>query len=332
MVTSVEKGNTSTGSETVSDLLDLWLDHCDSLGRSATTMREYRRITERTVRPKLGSKKLNALTAQDLDKLYRELTAKGNKPATVRRVHALIGAALKQAEKWGLVDRNVARLASPPPARTVQVTAPTAGEVQLIIRAAEQVEPTMAAMLIIAALTGARRGELCALRWTDLDLAAGTLTIARSVYETAGGGWNEKGTKTHQGRRISLDPVVIETLRRHRESVDRLAAQLDVTVREDAFMFSRSPAGAEPMRPDHVTKFMSRVAASVGVNTHLHALRHFAATEAIAAGFDPVTVGGRLGHADPSITLRTYSHVLEQRDRELAASLGRTLALPSAEA
>jgi integrase len=87
--------------------------------------------------------------------------------------------------------------------------------------------------------------------------------------------------------------------------------------------------GAEPIRPDVVTKFTLRVAKAAGVATHLHALRHFSATQGIAAGFDAVTVGGRLGHADSSITLRVYSHVLEQRDRELAASLGRTLALPA---
>jgi integrase len=65
------------------------------------------------------------------------------------------------------------------------------------------------------------------------------------------------------------------------------------------------------------------------VNTHLHALRHFSATQGIAAGYDPVTVSSRLGHADPSITLRVYSHVLQKRDKELAAAVGRTLALPS---
>ena len=78
-----------------------------------------------------------------------------------------------------------------------------------------------------------------------------------------------------------------------------------------------------------LSKFTRRVADKAAVDTHLHALRHFSATQAIAAGFDAVTVGARLGHADPSITLRVYSHAVEQRDRELAASLGRTLALPA---
>jgi integrase len=149
------------------------------------------------------------------------------------------------------------------------------------------------------------------------------------VYDVAGGGWAEKPTKTHSKRTIGLDDLGIEALRRHRGQVDELADGLELVVPPDGFMFSRSPQGTEPIRPDVLTKFTTRIAKLAGVDTHLHALRHFAATQAIAAGFDPVTVGGRLGHADPSITLRVYSHVLEQRDRDLAASLGRTLALPS---
>jgi integrase len=294
-------------------------------------MRKYRDIADRVVVPELGKVKLRALTSRQLDALYAKLTAKGNKATTVRRVHALIGASLHQAEKWDLVDRNVSKRATPPVVHPAQVEAPSPKEVQAILSAAEKVEPTLATMLLMAALTGARRGELCALRWSDLNVSAGTLTIARSVYESAGGGWNEKGTKTHAVRTIGLDDLSLEALRRHRESVDVLARQLSLDVAPGAFMFSRSPVGLEPIRPDVLTKFTIRMARAAKVDTHLHALRHFSATEAIAAGFDPVTVGGRLGHADPSITLRVYSHVLEQRDRELAAALGKTLALPQAD-
>ncbi len=327
MVAALDTGS-ATGSETVGALMARWLDHCDSIGRSPTTMRANRSISANVVVPELGRYKLRALTAGHLDAVYAKMTAKGSSAGTVRRVHAVIGAALHQGEKWDLVDRNVARRASPPPVHAAVVEAPSPEQVQAILVAAEKVEPTLAAMLLLAALTGARRGEMCALRWTDLDADAGTLTIARSVYEPEGGGWAEKGTKTHQSRTIGLDDLGIEALRRHRASVDALAAQLGLDVLADAFMFSRSPVGAEPIRPDWLTKFTIRMAAKAKVKTHLHALRHFSATQAIAAGFDPVTVGGRLGHADPSITLRVYSHVLEQRDRDLATSLGRTLALP----
>jgi integrase len=324
MVAKVSKGNTVSGTETVGELISSWLDHIEA-DRSPTTMHKYRDIAARVVEPELGRIKLRALTARHLDTLYAKLTSKGNAATTVRQVHALIGAALHQAEKWDLVDRNVARRASPPAVHAAEIEAPSPEQVQAILVAAEAVEPVLAVLLLIAALTGARRGELCALRWTDLNWGNRTLTIARSVYETAGGGWAEKGTKTHQARTIGLDDLGIEALRRHRASVDHLAGQLGLDVPPDGFMFSRSPTGSEPIRPDVATKFVTRVASSVGVRTHLHALRHFSASQAIAAGFDPVTVGGRLGHSDPSITLRVYSHVLEQRDRDLAASLGKAL-------
>jgi integrase len=329
MKTDVARGNSTNGSETFGELVGLWLDQGE--GRlSPTTMREYRRIADKVVVPELGKIKLSKLSAKDLDRLYRKLEARDNEATTVRRVHALIGAALHQGEKWDLVDRNVARRASPPEIKQAQVKAPSAPEVQRILVAAEKTEPALAVLLLLAALTGARRGELCALRWTDVDLKAGTLTIARSVYETAGGGWDEKGTKSHQVRKIGLDALAVEALRRHRDATKALARELHLKIPHDAFLFSRSPVGSEPIRPDWLTKFTLRMAAQAKVDTHLHALRHFSATQAIAAGFDPVTVGGRLGHADPSITLRVYSHALEQRDRELATALGGMLSLPEA--
>jgi len=329
MAAAANRGS-ATDAGTVGELLDRFLDQAASLGRSPTTLREYRRIANKVLRPELGALKLSKLSARDLDALYGRLTAKGNKPTTVRRVHALIAAALHQAVKWGDVDSNIASRATPPPVQAPDIEAPDPAEVQRILNAADATEPTLAAMLAIAAVTGARRGELCALRWSDVDWTGHTLSIARSVYETAGGGWAEKGTKTHQGRRVGLDGFGLVVLQRHRDQVEALAAELGVTVAPDAFIFSRSPSGLEPIRPDLLTKFAIRVAKSAGVETHLHALRHFSATQAIGAGFDPRTVAGRLGHRDPSVTLKVYSHALAQRDQDVAVSIGGTLALPSA--
>ena len=310
---------------TVEELLERWLEHCAAIGRAPTTLREYRRIVDKVLKPEFGSIKLAELSAQDLDRLYAKLTKKGNKANTVRRVHALIGAALHQAEKWDLVERNVARRATPPPVHASQVTAPTPVEVRKLITAAEAIEPMMASLILMAALTGARRGELCGLRWSDFS--GKTLAIERSVYETAGGGYDIKSTKTHQARRIGLDALGIATLERLHSDVKAQAKELGLKVARDAFMFSRSPQGLEPIRPDVLTKFVIRMAETAKVDTHLHALRHFSATQAIAAGFDPVTVGSRLGHADPSVTLRVYSHVLEGRDHDAAAAIGASLAV-----
>ena len=132
-------------------------------------MRKYRRIADRVVIPELGEIKLSKLSAKHLDRLYAKLEAKDNAATTIRRVHALIGAALHQGEKWDLVDRNVAKRATPPEIRAAQVEAPSPEEVQRLLVAAEKIDPTVATMLLMAALTGGRRGELCALRWSDLD-------------------------------------------------------------------------------------------------------------------------------------------------------------------
>lgn len=144
-----------------------------------------------------------------------------------------------------------------------------------------------------------------------------------------GGGWAEKATKTHQERRIGLDDFALTLLDRHRAAVDALATDLALVVRPDGFVFSRSPVGAEPYLPALVTKFTARMAQAVGVDTHLHAMRHFSATEAIGEGADVVTVAHRLGHRDATTTLRIYAGALERRDREVAMALGRVLAAAS---
>jgi integrase len=331
LVADVDRGDVIEGSETVSTLLDLWLDHCELQGRSPTTLREYRRLARVEINPSFGSVRLSKLSESHLDRLYASLAQRGLKPASIRRVHALLGASLRYAERKKLVSRNVARNADPPPVRAAPVKAPSPAEVQAIVEAAEDLDPMLAPFLLLAALTGARRGELCGLRWSDVDWTGGTLAVERSVYEVPGGGFGVKATKTHQGRRIGLDDLAVEVLRRHHAAIRDRARSLELQVPDDAYMFSISPQGTEPIRPDALTRFAGRAAKAAGVDTHLHALRHFSATQGIAAGFDPVTVAGRLGHADPSITLRIYAHALEQRDRDLAAALGRTLSLPSSD-
>lgn len=328
LVHEVEQGNAHVGAETVSNLLDLWLAHVEAVGLSPTTLRKYHQIADAVVRPELGRVRLSKLTARHLDTLYAKLTAKGNKPTTVRRVHALISSALSQAERWDMVDRNVARRARPPEVHAEPVEVPDPEAVRAIIAEAEKVEPALAVVLYLAAATGARRGELCALRWSDVDWDAATLTIARSVYETAGGGWAEKDTKAHQGRRVALDDFTMTVLHRYRADVEALAANLGLMLPHDAFLFSRSPQGIEPIRPDVVSKATVRFAKAAGVNMHMHQLRHFSATQLIAGGHDVRTVAGRLGHSDASVTLRVYSHVLPEKDREAAEALGRILGPP----
>lgn len=121
--------------------------------------------------------------------------------------------------RWGAPRGN--RQASPPPMRSQEPDTPQADEVLKIVAEADKSDPVMAALLAIGALAGARRGELCALRWSDLDRKAAVLTIGRSIFDVPGGGWNEKDTKTHQVRRVGLDEVALHVLEVHRDAEDR---------------------------------------------------------------------------------------------------------------
>jgi hypothetical protein len=107
-------------------LLDRWLEHSDQVGRALATVHENRRIVDKIIRPVLGSIEIRQLGAEDLDRLYGQLTKTGNRPSSVRRVHAVIRAALSQAVKWRLVPYNVNLDATPPKLRQTEIESPLA--------------------------------------------------------------------------------------------------------------------------------------------------------------------------------------------------------------
>ncbi|PZR77937.1 MAG: hypothetical protein DLM65_14435 [Candidatus Aeolococcus gillhamiae] len=309
----------------LSQLLDRWLVECERLDLSPTTMRTYRSQIQSTIRPALGKVPLARLSAKHLDDLYGTMKNAGKVPKTIRNHHAIISAALHQAVRWGWVRTNVAEQAKPPRVSQKRVKAPSVDQVRSIIEAAEERDPRLAALLMLGALTGMRRGELCGLRWSDLDLVRGDLEVCRSVIVVPGG-LAEKTPKTDRTRSVALDEVAVTLLVQYRARVDEWARAAGATIAEDAFVFSPQVDCTAPFRPDNVTGFFSRVRSSLGLQgVRLHDLRHFTATELIGAGVDVRTVAGRLGHSDPSLTLRVYSHAIEERDRAAAAVIGRVL-------
>ncbi|MGD0742127.1 MAG: site-specific integrase [Acidimicrobiales bacterium] len=310
---------------TFGQLLDQWLEECERLDLSPTTLRTYQAQIKRTIRPRLEKVPLTALTAKHLDDLYGAMKASGKSTKTIRNHHAIISAALHQAVRWGWVKTNVAQMAKPPRVPRTQVSAPSVEVVRQVIEEAENRDPRLAPFFMLAALTGMRRGELCALRWTDLDLTLGIVEVSRSVVVVPGG-LAEKSTKTDRARKVALDAVGIALLTEYRAQVDEWAKEAGAKLAKDAFVFSPFVEATTPFRPDNVTSFFIRVRDAVGApSVRLHDLRHFTATQLIGAGVDIRTVAERLGHTDPSLTLRVYAHVIEQRDRAAAEIMGQVL-------
>ena len=310
---------------TLSFLLDRHFEMLERNGRSPQTLHGYRTYAKLHINPALGSKPVRALTAYDLDAFYGTLGAGGKGAATIRQAHAIISGALKQGVKWGWLETNAAKSASPPSLNGAQIVAPTATEVQRLLRAADDRDPVLAAVLLLGALTGARRGELCALRWTDVDFTAGTLRIARSILDLPGR-VEEKSTKSRVVRTIGLGAAGVEALRLHRAQVLERARIGEVTVPPDAFVFSDRLDCRTPIRPDKATRFFTRLRDDLGLpHVHLHSLRHFQATQLVGSGVDVRTAAGRLGHADASVTLRTYSSFLPATDAAAADFIGELL-------
>jgi integrase len=179
---------------------------------------------------------------------------------------------------------------------------------------------------MLAALTGMRRGELCAHRWSDVDLKLGALEVSRSVVVVVGG-VAEMTTKTDRSLPVALDAVGVALMQRyHKQVLGWLKDAGGKSLPPDAFVSSPVVDSLIPFHPDNVTSFCIRVRDEVGApNVRLHDLRHFTATQLIGAGVDVRTVAGRLGNSDPSLTLRIYSLALEERDRAAATIMGNVL-------
>ncbi|MGH9019275.1 MAG: site-specific integrase [Acidimicrobiales bacterium] len=173
----------------------------------------------------------------------------------------------------------------------------------------------------MAATTGCRRGELCGLRWSDVDLVASTIVVRRSISD-AGGVVSVKGTKTHQARRLALDPSTVEVFHRQRLRDEERAQAADVALSADAYVWSQTLDASAPYRPDRVTGIFRNLTDRLDMpHVTFHTLRHFAATTLAGTGVAVRTIAGRLGHANPNLTLRTYAHFLEAADRDAALAI-----------
>lgn len=330
-VTEVSGGGHGAGDTTLSELIQRWLELVrDDL--SPSTVRGYERIIRSYIDPSVGKIHLNKLRTDQLDSFYAQLREAGGAngtplaPATVRQTHAVIRRALNQAHRWGWIASNPAALASPPRVRTRPVSPPDPSEVLRLIDEAEKVDPDMACFLLLAATTGARRGELCALRWTDIDLEHGSALIARSLVEGQGSELIEKDTKTHASRRVALDDASIGELERQHERSLQRAASCRSSLRKSAHVFSLDPDGRRPWVPNEVTKRFIRIRKSVSLESvRLHDFRHFTATRLLAEGVPVRTVSGRLGHANAATTLGVYAHFLAESDRDAAVTIGSVL-------
>ena len=300
----------------MSRLLEEWIKFQSSRGRSPTTLHGYQSIIDLHVLPPLGKIPIGKLTAHQLDSLYAEKIRSGKSPRTVRNIHNVISASLNQAARWGWIEKNVAERATLPSLSPTRLSAPTATQVRLIIEHCSQRDPILGSFAYLAAVTGCRRGEIAALRWSSL--VNGTLLISGSVYSVPGD-QGIKSTKSGRDRIVQISPDVVQWFKDWRLTVEHVAISWGVTLGDDSYILSSQPDGSRFVDLDSISHEVRRVTRALGIpHIHLHSLRHFAATELIGAGISARDAADMLGHADPALTLRVYSHANADRQRAAA--------------
>jgi integrase len=320
----------SPDNRTVGQLLERYLTHLKDRGRAPKTIESAEREIKGRL-SELANTPIRELTPEAIDAAYSRWLKGGAtygklSASSVHRHAATLSAGLNLGVKWGWLDVNPAHRASAPVQRTErQLAVPSPSQVADLIRAAEAGDPVMAAAIALAFVTGARRGELVALRWSDLDLDGGVVRIWRSLTQV-GDEVTEKSTKTDKVRTVSLDHRAVALLRRHRAWQEALSVRAESPLVADPYVLSDNANGARPIPPGKITDRFTALRGKSGVHrVRFHDLRHASITELIRSGVDVKTVSARAGHSRSSMTLDRYAHALPAGDVVAAELIGAML-------
>lgn len=318
---------------TVAVYLENYLDkHADV---SPTTLERYRGLARLQIKPHIGGVRLQDLRPSHLTHLYATLktergdtkkSKKGLSSSTIRQVHALIHVTLEFALTDGIITRNVASAVTKPKGERYLVTMSMDAAAIAKVLAAVRDTPLYVPVLV-AALTGMRRGELLALRWANVDLDKKRLTVCESLYETDDGSLNVKKPKNGKSRTIAIDSTVCEALEEHRREQARTRLNALVFPAPE-IRFTREGMVVAPgglWSPSVMSGKFKRAVGRRGVNMRFHDLRHACASMMVAQGVQPKVISDRLGHSGIAITMDLYAHLMADQQEEAATRLGDAL-------
>ncbi len=315
---------------TFGDYLDGWITSLPTRGLRSSTIDGYRRNVL-YVPAGLRARRLDKVTPGDLNRLYSDLLASGLRqrqgglsPRSVRYVHVVLSKALSDAVEEEILARNVATKATPPTPKSTKPKEPDwwrpAELDQFLLATANE---ALGNLIRVAAMTGMRRGEVCGLRWEDVDLAVGRIEVRQQLTTINGDLIFSERTKTDNGRRsIDLDPATVTALRRERkrQAENRLATGEGYQDGGRDLVFTR--ADGEPLDPESVAKVFDRRVARYGLRRiRFHDLRHTHVAHLIKANVPALVISRRMGHASTTFTMDQYGHLFEEADAEAASAV-----------
>jgi integrase len=312
-------------------LTERWLPTME-MSLRPTTFFNYTIMIKHHVIPELGGISLQKLTVDHLDQLYARLLKSGRfdksgglAPKTVRSVHTTLHKALKDAERKGLVNRNVAERADPPRLRTsgsAEMKTWNPEEVRVFLEAISS--NRLGAAYFLAVTTGMRRGEVLGLRWVDIDFSTKRLAVRQTIVQV-----NyviTRGTpKTARGRRsISLDMATVAVLQEHRRRQKSECQAVGDRYNDEGLVFAK--LDGSPVNPDYFSQLFDRTVAKLQVpRIRLHDLRHTHATLGLAAGIPAKIMSERLGHSTVAFTQDVYMHSIPGLEMDAANQIAELI-------
>jgi integrase len=319
-----------TPRHTLGELLMSHIDHLEQRGRAARTIEGYRSIAARIADDRIGHQQVTKIGVKSIDDYYVRLGRRGLSPATVQRYHALMRAAFRQAMAWGWVTRNPVQLATPPATTRVGRKIPRAEVVAAVVaEGLSSRNPVNGLALRLLAATGARRGEVCGLRWSDVDLDRRVIRIRTAFAQLADGTLVEKEPKGHQQREVSIDATTAQLLRDHRVEQSCQIEALGSLPSAECFVLAdiiEDHTGMTPMPPNRLTQAFSRIRDRTpgARDVRLHDLRHWFASTQLDAGEPLPAVAARIGDHVETLA-KVYAHKGHRGDAAAAEAIGGLL-------
>ena len=310
---------------TLGEWLDKWLDEYMIFTIRESTLDSYRAMVKNQVKPFIGGKQISSLTTADMQKFYNKIKKEGRvRPhpihgktladSMVRGVHMMLHEALDTAVKERLIAKNP----------TNGTTVPKCNYPEKQIFGDNQLETFLEAIkgheywcdfFYVEVMTGLRRGEICGLKWQDINFEENKLQVKRSVSVKKGGGVSIGETKTETSVRcIQMPPSVAELLKSKKQTA----------ITEWVFPHFLHPE--QPISPASTYRKLKVILKNAELPLiRFHDLRHTFATHATQGGVDPKTLAGILGHTNASFTLDTYTHVTSDMQKSASAVVGNMM-------
>jgi integrase len=305
----------------VADLLQDWLSHRQPFVRDST-LEVYNRNVTLHIAPYLGTLRLTDLTARRIEQHYARLRTEGLGPYAMRTTHLCLRQAIKYARRHRLIPTDPTEFVSVPRPKQREMQTWSDDEIARFLQAAR--DSYYGPIWELAVKTGLRRGELLGLRWEDIDEEQGLITLNGQLANVAGR-LQRHPTKSGRSRRIAIGPDVVRALRKHRMQQAQWRLKCGLGWQENGLVFT-TRHGTNICVPGCQHDFQHTIARAGVRPIRIHDLRHTHASWLLRHGRGIKQVSERLGHAQSSMTLNIYAHVLPDEHRATAQLIDREMA------